>query len=74
MRSSDALTAAREEAERPSFIAIRSHIAIRRRKAVDTPQAHGAPLGEEEVRATKQVMGSTRSKQFCVPTSASTST
>ncbi len=52
-----ALTAAREEAQRPSFIQIRSHIAYPAPNAIDTAKAHGAPLGEEEVRLTKEVMG-----------------
>ena len=50
-------SAAREEAERPSFIAIRSHIAYPAPHAVDTAKAHGSPLGEDEVRATKEVDG-----------------
>jgi transketolase len=52
-----ALSAAQEELERPSFIAIRSHIAYPAPNAVDTAAAHGAPLGEEEVRAAKVAMG-----------------
>jgi transketolase len=52
-----ALQIARAEAERPSFIQVRSHIAYPAPNATDTAKAHGAPLGEEEVRATKQVMG-----------------
>jgi transketolase len=52
-----ALLAAREETERPSFISVRSHIAFPAPNAVDTAKAHGAPLGEQEVRATKQAMG-----------------
>jgi transketolase len=52
-----ALLAARAETERPSFISVRSHIAYPAPNAIDTAKAHGAPLGEEEVRATKQVMG-----------------
>ncbi|HWY19399.1 MAG TPA: transketolase [Solirubrobacteraceae bacterium] len=52
-----ALSAAREERERPSFVAIRSHIAYPAPHAVDTAKAHGAPLGEEEVRAAKAAMG-----------------
>ncbi len=43
--------------ERPSFIAIRSHIAYPAPNAIDTAKSHGAPLGEDEVRATKEVMG-----------------
>jgi transketolase len=61
-----ALTAAREETERPSFIAIRSHIAYPAPNAVDTAAAHGAPLGEEEVRAAKQVMGFDPDRKFWV--------
>jgi len=52
-----ALAAAAAEPERPSFIAIRSHIAYPAPHAVDTAKAHGAPLGEAEVRATKEVLG-----------------
>ncbi|MGA9874874.1 MAG: transketolase [Solirubrobacteraceae bacterium] len=52
-----ALQAARVETERPSFISVRSHIAYPAPNAVDTAKAHGAPLGEDEVRATKRVMG-----------------
>ncbi|HEV3319918.1 MAG TPA: transketolase [Solirubrobacteraceae bacterium] len=52
-----ALEAAREEGERPSFVAIRSHIAYPAPNAVDTAAAHGAPLGEAEVRAAKVAMG-----------------
>ncbi len=52
-----ALAAARAEKERPSFIQVRSHIAYPAPNAVDTAKAHGAPLGEDEVRATKLVMG-----------------
>ena len=52
-----ALSAAREEPERPSFIAIRSHIAYPAPNAVDTAAAHGAPLGDDEVRAAKVAMG-----------------
>jgi transketolase len=61
-----ALTAAREETERPSFIAIRSHIAYPAPNAVDTAASHGAALGEEEVRATKQVMGFDPERKFWV--------
>jgi transketolase len=52
-----ALSAARDERERPSLIAIRSHIAYPAPNAVDTAAAHGAPLGEAEVRAVKEAMG-----------------
>jgi transketolase len=61
-----ALAAAKAEQERPSFIAIRSHIAYPAPNAVDTAKAHGAPLGEQEVRLTKQVMGMDPEQSFVV--------
>jgi transketolase len=61
-----AIAAAREEGERPSFISVRSHIAYPAPHAVDTAKAHGAPLGEEEVRAAKQAMGFDPERTFWV--------
>jgi transketolase len=61
-----AIDAGREETERPSFIAIRSHIAYPAPHAVDTAKAHGAPLGEEEVKATKRVLGFDPERTFWV--------
>ncbi|MBA3808618.1 MAG: transketolase [Solirubrobacterales bacterium] len=61
-----AIAAARDETERPSFIAIRSHIAYPAPNAVDTAKSHGAALGEEEVAATKRVMGFDPEQSFWV--------
>ena len=61
-----AISAAREETERPSFIQVRSHIAYPAPHAMDTAKAHGAPLGEEEVRAAKEVMGFDPDRHFWV--------
>ncbi len=61
-----AISQAREETERPSFIAIRSHIAYPAPHAVDTAAAHGAPLGEKEVRAAKLAMGFDPERHFWV--------
>jgi transketolase len=61
-----ALADARQEHERPSFIAIRSHIAYPAPNAVDTAKAHGAPLGEQEVALAKQAMGMDPEKSFAV--------
>ncbi len=61
-----ALRTARDEVERPSFIAIRSHIAYPAPNAVDTAKAHGSALGEAEVRATKLVMGMDPDRTFDV--------
>jgi transketolase len=61
-----AIDAARAETERPSFISIRSHIAYPAPNAVDTAKSHGAALGEEEVRATKGIMGFDPDATFAV--------
>ncbi|MGA2454891.1 MAG: transketolase [Solirubrobacteraceae bacterium] len=61
-----AIAAARDETERPSFIAVRSHIAYPAPHAVDTAKSHGAPLGEDEVKATKRVMGFDPERTFWV--------
>jgi transketolase len=61
-----ALEEARAESERPSLISVRSHIAYPAPHAVDTAKAHGSPLGEDEVRATKEVMGFDPQRSFWV--------
>jgi transketolase len=58
---------AQAETAKPSLIVIRSHIAFGAPHAVDTAKAHGSPLGEEEVRATKEVLGWDPDKKFFVP-------
>ena len=62
-----ALDAADAETERPSLIIVRTHIAIGAPHAQDTPESHGAPLGEEEVRLTKQAYGWDPDRTFYVP-------
>jgi transketolase len=64
-----AIAAARDETERPSFISIRSHIAFPAPHAVDTAKSHGSALGEDEVRATKEVMGFDPDRKFWVDAS-----
>ncbi len=63
----DAIAAAQAETERPSMIVVRSHIGFGAPHAVDTAGAHGAPLGEEEVRATKVALGWDPDQHFVVP-------
>ena len=62
----EALTKARDEEERPSLVIVRSHIAYPAPNAVDTAAAHGAALGEDEVRAAKEVMGLDPDEHFAV--------
>ncbi|MFJ9418493.1 transketolase [Streptomyces sp. NPDC101227] len=52
-----ALEAAKAETERPSFIAARSIIAWPAPNAQNTEAAHGSALGDDEVSATKRVLG-----------------
>jgi transketolase len=53
----NALAAAIRETERPSLIACRTHIAKGSPTKQDTAASHGAPLGQEEVLATKRALG-----------------
>ncbi len=62
-----AFHAAQREQARPSLIIVRSHIAYGAPHAQDTAEAHGAPLGETEVRQTKQVYGWPEDAHFLVP-------
>ena len=55
------------EEERPSLVIVRSHIAYPAPNAIDTAAAHGAALGEEEVRAAKEEMGLDPDEHFAVP-------
>ncbi|HYK43718.1 MAG TPA: transketolase [Parafilimonas sp.] len=62
-----AIQNAKQETERPSLILVRTHIAFGSPHAVDTPESHGAPLGAEEVKATKKNLGFDPEKSFYVP-------
>ena len=66
----DALEAAVRRAmdvdDRPSMIVLRSHIGYPSPKYTDTAHAHGNPLGDEEITATKAILG-TPDEPFWVP-------
>ncbi len=66
----EALEAARAERERPSLIIIRTSIAAGSPHKEGTAEAHGAPLGEEEVRLTKAALGWPPAPPFLVPEEA----
>ena len=57
---------AKNENNKPSLIIVRSHIAFGSPNMQDTSESHGAPLGEEEIRLTKEVYG-WPDKDFYVP-------
>ena len=61
-----AIRAAQAETERPSIIACRTHIGYRSPKQ-DSSKAHGEPLGEDALRATKETMGWPQEPRFYVP-------
>lgn len=63
----EALRLAQGEAERPTLIRCHTSIAKGSPNKQDTAAAHGAPLGEEEVRLTKQRMGWPLEPTFLVP-------
>ena len=52
-----AFTAAQNEADRPTFIRLRSQIAWPAPNAANTGAAHGSALGADEVAATKRIIG-----------------
>jgi transketolase len=65
-----ALHAARQEAERPSLILVRTHLGYGSPNKQDTYEAHGSPLGEEEVKLTKENLGWPVEPPFYVPDEA----
>ncbi|MFA5424655.1 MAG: transketolase, partial [Phycisphaerae bacterium] len=52
---------------KPTIIKLRTHIAYGAPNAHDTSEAHGSPLGEEEVKLTKKQFGWDPEKTFYVP-------
>jgi transketolase len=62
-----ALLAAQKETMQPSLIIGRTHIAKGSPNKQDTSDSHGAPLGEEEIRLTKEAMGWPADRFFHVP-------
>jgi len=62
-----AIKSAQEETNRPSLIKVRTHIAFGSPNKHDSAEAHGSPLGEEEVRLTKKALHWDPDKQFLVP-------
>jgi len=65
-----ALHAARAETYRPSLILMRTHIGYGSPGKQDSFEAHGSPLGEAEVEATKQKLGWPLTPPFLVPEEA----
>jgi transketolase len=65
-----ALRRAQREPDRPTLLIVDSHIAYGAPNKQDTSGAHGEPLGEEEIRLTKQRYGWPPDAKFLVPDEA----
>ncbi|HWT80181.1 MAG TPA: transketolase [Candidatus Methylomirabilis sp.] len=65
-----AIRAAQAETTRPSLIVCRTHIGYGSPNKQDTNKAHGEPLGEEEVKLTKQKLGWPLTPTFLIPEEA----
>jgi len=55
------------EADRPSLLILRSHIGWPSPHRTDTKEAHGDPLGTEEIKLTKALLGLPVDEDFYVP-------
>jgi transketolase len=69
-RVEEAIEAAKAETDKPSLIIIRTHIAIGAPNKQDTEGAHGSPLGDEEIKLTKEAYGWPSEEPFFVPQEA----
>ena len=62
-----AIEQARDESDRPSLIIVRTTIGYGSPHKQGTFEAHGSPLGPEEVKATKEAMGWPTEPNFHLP-------
>lgn len=65
-----AVAAAKDEIKRPSLISVRTHLGYGSPNKQDSFEAHGSPLGVEEVRLTKDNLGWPPDEVFYVPDQA----
>ncbi|HJV65506.1 MAG TPA: transketolase [Geomonas sp.] len=63
----EALERARADREHPSLIIVRTHLGFGSPGKQDSFEAHGSPLGEEEVRRTKENLGWPPAPPFLLP-------
>jgi len=64
---SAAITKAQNVTDKASLIIAKTHIAFGSPNKQDTSAAHGAPLGEDEIRLIKKHFGFPEDKQFYIP-------
>ncbi|MGD8342081.1 MAG: transketolase [Desulfobacterales bacterium] len=65
-----AIVEAQNETDRPSLIAVRTHIGYGSPNKQDTAGAHGEPLGPEELQRTKENLGWPLESEFLIPAEA----
>ena len=65
-----ALRAAKKESEKPTLIIVHTHIGFGSPKFQDTSEAHGSPLGADEVKKTKENLGWPLEPDFYIPDEA----
>ena len=65
-----AIEQAQEETGTPSLLLVRTHIGYGSPKKQDNFSAHGSPLGEEELLATKKALGWPSEEKFYLPEEA----
>jgi transketolase len=66
-RLEEAIQRAMAEEDRPSLIILRSHIGYPSPNKTDTADAHGNPLGPEEIAVTKARLGLPNEDFYCPP-------
>ena len=62
-----AVEQAQKETNKPSLIITKTHIGFGSPKKQDTSSAHGSPLGEDEVKASKKNLGWDENEFFYIP-------
>ncbi len=63
----NAIKAAQKETSQPSLIIVRTHIGFGSPNKMDSSEAHGAPLGPEETKLTKEALNWPLQPEFFVP-------
>jgi transketolase len=69
-RVEEAIANAKDAVDQPSLIIVRTHIAPGSPNKQDTEAAHGSPLGEDEIKLTKEAYGWPSEEPFFVPQEA----
>lgn len=63
----DAIEKGKDETEKPTLILAKTHIGFGSPNKQDTSGVHGSPLGEDELKATKDILGWKFEESFYIP-------